>query len=450
MIIALSAQSSFSQDGIQYKNIKIKKISCDVGILYKRTPEGMDIEVSAIATGKGIDFRTWEVTDIKLSLEGNVIRSVKSEKFYFTKQSFFQGAAPLVFAAIGAQYKQYAYKAQSGEVCPVTGETKVTRVERGSIAKGIDKAGMAAGLGLLASQAKGEITGLKCIFGLDKVLAEKVGGGKGAIKINLENRNKHQRKNIKVDLAKLYVTKVDFPFDYDKMSQDDLLKLVNIFEDDIRALEKYQKSYRYNDPEYGKIQSKIKQIRAERDKAYKIWSERKRAWIEGQEERIADAEEKLELEDRVRTIKQKDFEARKKEKEQKEAIKKAQEEAGRQAAEEAVTTEESTGEQTQAEADFPTKEPDWVTGGKAAVKTVLEGVGGGPVPIGLIDIEYEIYDNWNDGIRIGIAQQSYLKYIVKCPGFDYLDYKLEDFAPPKLDGSDAGIMWRWWEKEEYK
>ncbi len=104
----------------------------------------------------------------------------------------------------------------------------------------------------------------------------------------------------------------------------------------------------------------------------------------------------------------------------------------------------------QTEQVLPTKQPDWITGGKAAIQTMLEEVGGGPVPTNLIDIEYEIYDNWNDGIRMGIAQTSYNKFAVESPGFEYIKYNLEDFAPPKLDGTDKGSMWRWWEKEEYK
>ncbi len=281
LIIVFFTATAFAQDGIQYKSIKKGKTNCDVGILYKPTPEGMDIEVSAIATGKGIDFRLWEVTAVKLKLEGDILRPVKTEKFYFAKSSFFQGAAPLLFAAIGAQYTQYGTQAQSGEVCPVTGEPTTTQVERGSVAKAIDKTGMSAGLGLLASQAAGEIDGLKCTFNLDQSLATKIGDGKGAVKIDLKHRDKHEKKTINIDLAKLYVTKVDFPFDYNQMSQDDLLNLVNIFEDDIKAFEQYQKSFRYSDPEYAKTQDKIKQIRDARDKAYKKWSERKKQWIEG-------------------------------------------------------------------------------------------------------------------------------------------------------------------------
>jgi len=301
VIVVFFARTSFPQDAIQYKKIKGRKASCDVGILYKKTPRGMDIDVSAIATGKGINFRKWKITDMKLNIEGNKIKAYKKETFYITKESFFHDAATLLFAAIGTQYKkQYAQQVQSGEVCPVTGDQRVAYKDKGTFAKAIDKAGMAAGLGLLTSQAKGDISAQRYTFSLDGDFTGKVCSGLGAIMIKCENEERHQKDKVEVDLAALYVTKVDFAFDYGKMSQDDLLKLGNALDDEIRVLEKKQRDHKYSDPEYKEIQKEIERLRGKRDETFKKWSERKTAWAEGHEERLTKAKDKLKKEEKYR------------------------------------------------------------------------------------------------------------------------------------------------------
>ncbi|MDP3789550.1 MAG: hypothetical protein Q8R48_04025, partial [Candidatus Omnitrophota bacterium] len=191
------------KEGVQYKKVEEDRTSVDAGIRYGRTPDGMDIDVSVIATGKGADFRKWEVTDLRLNIDGERVKAEEVQKFYAMKQSIFQGAAAAVFTAIGSQYTRYADQAGSGEVCPVTGEKIASGKEKvGGAAGAIDKAGMAAGMGLLTSQAKGEMTGYKTGFKLNKDQAQKVSEGKGALEVTVENEQIHERKKIELPLAK--------------------------------------------------------------------------------------------------------------------------------------------------------------------------------------------------------------------------------------------------------
>lgn len=190
-------------EGVQYRNVKEDNTSVDTGIRYERTTDGMNIDVSALATGKGFNFRKWEVTGMKLNIDGEKISAHKSENFYVMRQSVFQGTATAVFAAIGSQYTRYVDKAGSGEVCPVTGKKIESSKERvGGIEGAIDKAGMSAGLGLLTSQAKGEIKGQKSSFTLNKDHLEKISKGKGSIEITVKNEDEHEQKKFIVPLAK--------------------------------------------------------------------------------------------------------------------------------------------------------------------------------------------------------------------------------------------------------
>jgi UDP-3-O-acyl-N-acetylglucosamine deacetylase len=59
---------------------------------------------------------------------------------------------------------------------------------------------MVAGLGLLASQAKGEITGKKASFHLDNEQADKVMNKKAALKVSAKNEEAHQSKTFNLPL----------------------------------------------------------------------------------------------------------------------------------------------------------------------------------------------------------------------------------------------------------
>ncbi len=252
VLILLSTQNAFCQDEIQYKKFNLDGATCNTAVMYKRTLETVQIGVSAIATGMGAEFKNWKVADIKLSIGNEKIRPDETGKFYAKKESFFRIPAAVLFAALGTQVK-----------------TGVSDLEQG-----LAKAGAAAGLGLLVLQAHGEITGERCIFRLTRETAEKITRPKDAIEIIVENENTHVKYKIKIGIAQLPL-KARPRFDYDKMSREELLNLVDALEEQVKVLEKNQASYKYgSDPEYDEIQRKIEKLDAERGMAYKAWFER--------------------------------------------------------------------------------------------------------------------------------------------------------------------------------
>lgn len=68
------------------------------------------------------------------------------------------------------------------------------------MARAIDKAGMAAGMGLLTSQARGEITGKKFTFNFNQEGMKKVDGDNDKVEILLENKERHQQEKIEIPL----------------------------------------------------------------------------------------------------------------------------------------------------------------------------------------------------------------------------------------------------------
>lgn len=248
----LFLQNAFSQDEIQYKKFNLDTAICNVAVMYKRTPETMDVGVSAIATGMGAEFKKWNVTDMNLSIGGGKIKPERSGKFYAKEKSFFRVPAAVLFAALGTQVK-------------TTGS---------DLEQGIAKAGVAAGLGLLVLQAHGEITGARCIFRLNRETVDKITKPKDAIEIMVENEEMHAKYKIKIGIAGLPL-KAKPRFEYDKMSQEELLNLVAVLEGQVKILEKNQASYKYgSDPEYDEIQRKIERLETERGMAYNVWFER--------------------------------------------------------------------------------------------------------------------------------------------------------------------------------
>ena len=79
-------------------------------------------------------------------------------------------AAPL-FAVLGSQYERYgsAAEASPGTPCHVSGGGGGHEKKASGVTDVIDKAGMSAGLGLIAGQAKGELQGLKTIFDVSDI-----------------------------------------------------------------------------------------------------------------------------------------------------------------------------------------------------------------------------------------------------------------------------------------
>jgi len=204
ILMAGVSLTSFAKDeeALEYKGVKTRKAACDIGVLYVKTAGGMDVTVAAVATGKGAEYRAWEPTDIKLDIDGDIIRPDTSDKFYGTKESIFRLPAAFVFAAIGSQYEMYATDCTKyGGVC----------FERGAVAEAVDKTGMAVGMGLLVSQAKGEITGFKGTFKLDDTMAKKLYDKMGAVKIVIENREEQKKERIKVSLSAAFDEAVKIP-----------------------------------------------------------------------------------------------------------------------------------------------------------------------------------------------------------------------------------------------
>ncbi|MGB2630571.1 MAG: hypothetical protein WBD24_06730 [Candidatus Omnitrophota bacterium] len=209
-----------AREWLQFETAGRGKYKGNVGIRYKRNDDGtVDVDVASMATGKGADFRKWEVIDTKLLIENEPVRPVSYDRIYTTKESMFRMPAAVVFTAIGAAYGIYADKCETGGTCPVTGQPIGGKAARGGIATGIDTAGMAVGLGLLTSQAKGEITGQKASFKLTQEEAKKLKG----VKLTVEYKGTGKRDRIEVPVEGVPSRiKGDQPSAKQPLSRDDL------------------------------------------------------------------------------------------------------------------------------------------------------------------------------------------------------------------------------------
>lgn len=252
LITMIVSPQAFCQEELEYKRFRLERAICDAAVLRAPLKSGMDVAVSAIAVGKGSEFRKWTISEIRLNIERIRIRPDKTGKFYVTKESFFQIPAAVLFAAIGTQID----------------------VGGSSLEKGIAKAGAAIGLGLLVLQAKGEIDGEQCVFNLDETLAGKIVDGRDFIEITVENRDLHLKDTVKIGLVRK--PDIDEPLpDYNSMSKDELSKTVDDLKVRINTLEAEQGSYRYGkDPEFDSIQNKIGALETKRGLAYRAWYEK--------------------------------------------------------------------------------------------------------------------------------------------------------------------------------
>lgn len=241
-----------AQEKIEYKRFKLEKVTCDTAISYKATLKGAEVGVSAIATGKGADFRKWNIADIKLHIDDERIPPDRTGNFYVREESFFRIPAAVLFAALGTQID----------------------VGGSALEQGIAKAGMAIGLGLLVWQAKGDITGERAFFILDKDLAEKAFNGNGFSEIRVENEGAHLQETVRIGITRP-VFRADTEKIYILMNKDDLSRLIDEMGTKVGELEKEQASYRYGtDPEYDKMQSRIEDLQTRRGIAYKVWYEK--------------------------------------------------------------------------------------------------------------------------------------------------------------------------------
>jgi hypothetical protein len=232
----------------------MENCSCRVGVLYKKTAQNTTIAVSAVATGKGAEFRKWDIAAIRLFACGGRIWPDSEEKFYVKKENFFRVPAAILFAVIGAGAGSH--------------------MGPGGLGRGISSVGMAAGLGLLTLAAKGEITGQKSAFTLNQKTADNITEGRDFIEITVEDQDVHLKEEFRVGVIKpLYAPGPAARFE--KMSDVELGRALDSMKDRLATLEKEQSSYRaVADPEYGRIQKEIEDIETERGIAYTVWLER--------------------------------------------------------------------------------------------------------------------------------------------------------------------------------
>jgi hypothetical protein len=248
LLAALPVQAS---EEYQYKNFKMDNETTNAAIRYDTSPNGLDVTVSSVAMGKGSEFRKWEVTDIRLRIAGQAVRPVNYGVFYVTRESIFRYPAAVLFAAIGA-----------------------TTVSGSTLKGAITDVGAAIGLGLLAAQAKGEITGEHASFKLPADLASKIGPG-DAIEITVEDKEMHWKDVIKTGLLAPSMLSQAPRTDYSAMSQAQVSGAIDTMKSEIESLETQQASYKYGeDPRYDDIQQKIEHLETERGLAYKVWYQR--------------------------------------------------------------------------------------------------------------------------------------------------------------------------------
>ena len=244
--------SVFAQEEIEYKKFKFEDFSCDAGVSCKKTQQGLAVAISAIATGKGTEFRKWSITGIKLRIGEQRLKPDKEGKFYVTEESLFRVPGAVVFAAIGA----------------------LGDYSRNDFNNTVSKVGVALGMGLIALQAKGEITGERCVFYLPAEFTKKIDEGKDYIEIIIENENLHLKETIKIGLVKPVFDTVK-KYNFDTMNEDQILERMDSLKTEIVLLEQEQSGYKYGkDSEYDLIQKKIENAETQRGIAYKAWFER--------------------------------------------------------------------------------------------------------------------------------------------------------------------------------
>lgn len=248
-VVLAATSPAWAQEESQYKKFKMDNETTNAAVMYKVKPDGMDVAVSAVTYGKGAEFRKWEVTDIRLRIAGEAVRPDSYGRFYVTKESIFRYPAAVLFAVIGAM---------SFNGC-------------NSVGQGITAAGLTIGMGLLATQAKGEITGQNASFKLSGELADKIGEG-DAIEITAEDKDLHLKDVIRTGLVNPSGVKETVLPGYASMDRNAIFIRMQTMKSEIGELEARQESYKYGeDPEYDDIQRKIESLETERGLAYRAW-----------------------------------------------------------------------------------------------------------------------------------------------------------------------------------
>lgn len=143
-------------------------------------------EVSTVAKGQGADFRKWIPQSTELIPVGGGKPELPAieTKIYIEKTGKLQMLAVPLFAALGSQYVGRAGDAASHPGTPCSAGSD--EGEHKGIHEGVDRVGMAAGMGLLASQAKGQMEGRKYTFLSDIPLSNAL------FRTRVQNKDKHE------------------------------------------------------------------------------------------------------------------------------------------------------------------------------------------------------------------------------------------------------------------
>ncbi|GEM_PF-3629758 len=149
--------------------------------------------VSLITPGQGANFRLWIPEKAVLFIDKDRILPCDQSKIYVPKPSVAKDIGVVVLVALGTQYEKDAHEASDSPGTPCS--SKTGDKESSGTKKAIDKMGMAAGLGLLGAQAKGELTGLKATFNVTGL----EGGLKDA-KVRVTVANAAMHKTVDVDI----------------------------------------------------------------------------------------------------------------------------------------------------------------------------------------------------------------------------------------------------------
>jgi len=237
---------------MQYRQFNFADVTCNVGFLYKKVPAGMLLVVSAIPYGKGAEFRKWRITDIRLSIAGRKIKPSQTSKFFVTKENFWKYPSAVLFAVIGAQI-------------PVSGS---------DLYKTVSRTGAAAGLGLLALQAQGDIAGERSTFDIDSATADRVIEGLDAIEITIEHPELHRKETARVPLSKSPAADAACA-ECEKMGEADLRKLIDSLESQAAKLRDEQRACAgARDPAFDRLQRDIDLLETRRGVAYQVLLER--------------------------------------------------------------------------------------------------------------------------------------------------------------------------------
>jgi len=131
------------------------------------------LDVSILARGKGKGGRNLTPMKPEFVLNGEKFSPQTSDKFWIDKPADTRGVAIAAFAALGTQYERVAKQAVDNQGVPCSNDNPQAQNQSGrtGVGEAIDRAGMAAGLSLIASQS-GQITGRKSCFDLSETVTQ--------------------------------------------------------------------------------------------------------------------------------------------------------------------------------------------------------------------------------------------------------------------------------------